>query len=268
VLASVLAVCALAAIATTGGTASTGHRFFALNDDREGISSNWSGYALEPPADADLQFTSVTGTWTQPKATCAVGTGSASAFWVGIGGETDAATSLEQTGTSADCDENGVAHYYAWYELLPAAAIQVPLKVKPGDVISTSVNINGNTVLVQIKNRTRKTSFTKSLFMDAPDLTSAEWVAEAPSSCNDSVSRCTVLPLANFGSVTFTKAAAIASTHPGTINDPTWSRVAIKLVPEGNQFGRFATSTAGAEPGALSADGRSFPVTWLSNVAP
>ena len=70
VLASVLAVCALAAIATTGGSASSGHRFFLPNDDREGISSNWSGYALEPPADADLEFTSVTSTWKQPKATC------------------------------------------------------------------------------------------------------------------------------------------------------------------------------------------------------
>jgi len=123
-------------------------------------------------------------------------------------------------------------------------------------------------VLVQVKNRTRKTSFTKSLTMAAPDLTSAEWVAEAPSSCNASGTHCTVLPLANFGTVTFTKASTIASTHPGTINDPAWSRVSIRLVPEGGQFGRFAQSTAGALPGELTEDGRGFPVTWISNATP
>jgi hypothetical protein len=268
VLASVVAVLALAAVALPGGATASGHRFFAVNDDSDSISSNWSGYALEPPAGTDLEFTSVTGTWTQPKATCASGSEAASAFWVGLGGETDASTSLEQTGTSADCDARGVAHYYAWYELLPAAAVQVPLKVKPGDLITTSVNVNGTSVLIQIKNRTRKTSFTKSLAMAAPDLTSAEWVAEAPSSCDASGMRCTVLPLANFGTVTFTKGATIASTHPGTLTDPTWSRVSIRLVPQQSRFGRLDTSsTAGALPGALAADGRGFGVSWISNAS-
>jgi peptidase A4-like protein len=266
-LASILALSALAAVAATGGTASTSHRFFALNDDTASVSSNWSGYALEAPEGTDLQFTSITGTWKQPKATCGSGSEAASAFWVGLGGEIDTATSLEQTGTSADCSASGVASYYAWYELLPAAAVKVPLKVRPGDVITTSVNVNDTNVLIQIKNRTRKTVFTKSLTMDAPDLTSAEWVAEAPSSCDAAGVRCTVLPLANFGKVTFTKAASIASAHPGTITDPTWSRVSIKLVPGGSQFGRLDTSPAGALPGALTADGRGFPVTWISNAA-
>jgi hypothetical protein len=267
VLASVLAVSALAAVAVTGGRASTSHRFFGLNDDTDSVSSNWSGYALEAPEGADLEFTSITGTWKQPKATCSPGSEAASAFWVGLGGEIDTSTSLEQTGTSADCSSRGVPSYYAWYELLPAPAVKVPLKVRPGDLITTSVNVTGTTVLIQIKNRTRKTVFTKSLTMDAPDLTSAEWVAEAPSACDASGTRCTVLPLANFGSVTFTKAASIASTHPGTISDPTWSRVSIKLVPGGSQFGRLNTSTAGALPGAVTADGRGFPVTWVSNAA-
>jgi hypothetical protein len=267
VLASVLAVSALAAFAAVSGTAATSDRFFTLNDDTDSVSSNWSGYALEPPEGTDLQFTSVTATWKQPKATCSKGAEAASAFWVGLGGEIDTATSLEQTGTSADCSASGVPSYYAWYELLPAAATKVPLKVRPGDLITTSVNVNGTSVLIQIKNRTRKTVFTKALTMEAPDLTSAEWVAEAPSSCDASGTRCNVLPLANFGTVTFTKAAAIASTHPGTISDPTWSRVSIRLVPTTSQFSRLNSSTAGALPGALTADGRGFPVTWLSNSA-
>ncbi len=266
-LASVITVSVLAAVAVTGGTASTTHRFYALNDDSDSISSNWSGYALEAPSGTNLEFTSITGTWTQPKATCTAGSEAASAFWVGLGGETDASTSLEQTGTSADCDARGLAHYYAWYELLPAAAIRVPLKVNPGDQITTSVNVNNTAVLIQIKNRTRKSSFTRSLSMDVPDLTSAEWVAEAPSACDESGTRCNVLPLANFGKVTFTKAATIASEHAGTLTDPTWSRVSIRLVPQGDQLSRFTASTAGALPGVIAADGRGFLVSWVSNAA-
>lgn len=266
-LPSLFAVSALAAISTTPGTAAPITRF-ALNNASPGVSSNWSGYALEDATGAGLQWTSVTGTWKQPKASCDGGSTASAAFWVGIGGESDNSTGLEQTGTGADCNLDGTARYYAWYEILPASAIEVPLEVRPGDLITTSVNIDGTTVLVQIKNRTRKRSFTKALQVDAPDLSSAEWIAEAPSSCNE-LNRCTVLPLANFGTVTFSRAAAIASTHPGTISDPTWSNIAIKLVPDAaGQFSRFDTSTAGATPGALSSDGRSFPVTWTPVATP
>jgi hypothetical protein len=123
-------------------------------------------------------------------------------------------------------------------------------------------------VLVQIKNRTRKTTFTKALQVAAPDISSAEWIAEAPSACN-SVGRCQVLPLANFGTVTFTRAATIATAHPGTITDPTWANIAISLVPDNSSqlFAARGSSTAGAAPGALSADGRSFGVSWLANSA-
>jgi hypothetical protein len=262
---------AVATLAATSGTASgttVSTRQFAGNAGTQSVSSNWSGYALQDVSAAGLQFTSVTGTWTIPVTTCAAASASSAAFWVGLGGSSDNAAGLEQTGTGADCS-GGTVKYYAWYEILPAAAVQVPLKVKPGDQITTSVNVNGTTVLVQIKNRTRKTSFTKALQVAAPDLTSAEWIAEAPSSCN-TAGRCTVLPLANFGAVTFTRAAAIASSHPGTITDPTWANESISLVPESVRFfaPQASSSTAGATPGAVSADGRSFPVSWVANATP
>jgi hypothetical protein len=187
---------------------------------------------------------------------------------VGLGGSSDAATGLEQTGTSADCTGSTTTPvFYAWYEILPAGAVRVPLKVRPGDQITTSVNVNGSTTLVQIKNRTRKTSFTRSLTVATPDLTSAEWIAEAPSACYGGGNRCKVVPLANFGSVNFTRAAAIATAHPGTISDPTWGNEAINLVPGGSSFfaARDSSSTAGATPGPLSSDGRSFPVSWVAN---
>ena len=120
--------------------------------------------------------------------TCDAGdAGAASAFWVGLGGSSSTSQALEQIGTSADCDSTtGKPKYYAWYELVPSPSVKIKnLKVAPGDLITTSVNITGaDTVLVQVKNRTRKTSFTKSLTFQNPDLSSAEWIAEAPSACN------------------------------------------------------------------------------------
>jgi hypothetical protein len=270
-LASVIATVLVATIVASAGTASIGDtisRRFAMNDVTQGVSSNWSGYTLQDTSGSGMQFTSVTGTWRVPVTTCDSGTASSAAFWVGLGGASETATGLEQTGTGADCT-NGTPRYYAWYEILPAGSVEVPLTVKPGDLITTSVNVKGTSVLVQIKNRTRKTSFTKALTVATPDLSSAEWIAEAPSACN-SVGRCQVVPLANFGNVTFTRAAAIATAHPGTISDPTWGNTAISLVPDSGGLPIFAgqgASTAGATPGALSSDGRSFGVSWVANAA-
>jgi len=119
-----------------------------------------------------------------------------------------------------------------------------------------------------VKNRTRKTSFTKHLPMAAPDLTSAEWIAEAPSDC-DRYDRCNVLPLANFGSVTFSRIATTGSSHPGTITDPAWSVSQLQLVPSGQGrsfFSRSDTSSAaGANAADVDAEGRSFQVAWTPN---
>jgi hypothetical protein len=101
--------------------------------------------------------------------------------------------------------------------------------------------------------------------MDSPELSSAEWVAEAPSACTND-GRCHELPLANFGSVTFSKIATIANAHPGTITDTAWQSALIRLVPDA-QLGQVVSSTAGATPAAASADGRSFTVNWTGAAA-
>jgi hypothetical protein len=239
-------------------------------------SSNWSGYAIgDPdtiagtsPAASPFSFSNVTATWKQPAAKCTQGVRGYAAFWVGLGGYADGAPGLEQTGTDSDCPSSGKATYFAWYELVPAPSTRVSLKIGAGDVITSSVVVNGSSVLVQIKDRTRKTSFTKHLFTDALDVTSAEWIAEAPAECI-TASRCKVLPLANFGTITFTNIAATGSSHPGTLTDPAWSTASIKLIPGGQVDGLIgggqASSTAGATPSSFSADGRSFSVGWVAN---
>jgi hypothetical protein len=88
------------------------------------------------------------------------------------------------------------------------------------------------------------------LSVSSVDVSSAEWIAEAPSSCTRS---CQTLPLANFGTVPFSAASATATNgQVGTIAATPWSAVAITL---GARTGSY-----GATPSALSADGSSFTV--------
>jgi hypothetical protein len=224
-------------------------------------STNWAGYVVADPegSTTSTTFTSITGTWKQPKAVCARGQDAFSATWVGLGGFSRTSRALEQIGTSADCRETGKATYYAWYELVPAPMVRIGLEIAPGDTITTSVNASEQGVLVQIKDRTRHTSFTREVAATALDLTSADWIEEAPSTCL-SFTQCRVLPLANFRSVTMSRIATIGSSHPGTITDPAWEATAVQLVPDSS-----SSSTAGATPGAVSGDGRSFQVVYQTN---
>jgi Peptidase A4 family len=214
-------------------------------------SSNWAGYAVASadPA-APVTYTSVSGTWVQPAANCSASNAAFSAFWVGLGGFSDTSQGLEQIGTESDCSAAGNATYGVWYELVPAASVPVKLKVFPGNRISANVTVSGQLVIVNLKNLTRKTSFTKRLFMSEPDVSSAEWIAEAPSECTGS-GDCRTLPLANFGTVAFTSAKALAAGHGGTIVDAAWDATAIEL-----------RSFTGAVPSGLSPDGGSFSVAW------
>jgi peptidase A4-like protein len=241
------------------------------------ISSNWSGYAItgvgstSTTASSSMNFTDVTATWTQPAAICSPGQRTSAAMWVGLGGYTVGSNSLEQTGTSADCDDTGKATYYAWYELVPAGSVTVKLKIFPGDTITSSVYIKGTDVLVQVKDRTRRTVFTKHLPMVAPDLTSAEWIAEAPSECSAD-GFCRTMRLTNFGSVTFSRIAALGNLQGGTLNGPGWVATPIQLVPRAHRvFGEVdasTSSTAGASPVNVAPDGSSFGVNWVAVAAP
>ena len=238
------------------------------------VSSNWSGYAVTgvgstaTVASTSMSFTDVTGTWTQPAATCTPGQSTSAAIWVGLGGYTVGSNSLEQTGTSADCNSAGKATYYAWYELVPAASVTLKLKIFPGDKITSTVLINGTDVLVQVKNRTRHTFFSKHLQMATPDLASAEWIAEAPSECTVT-GFCRTVPLTNFGSVTFSKIASLGNGQGGTLSRPGWEPTPIQLVPRARRFfgdvNASASSTAGASPTNLSADGSAFTVNWVAD---
>jgi len=231
-------------------------------------SANWAGYAVSALAAApDAPFTNVSGAWRQPAATCTAGTPTYSAFWVGLGGDSPTSQALEQVGTQANCSANGRVTYSFWYELVPAPPVTITLPLKAGDGVAASVAVSGKSVSIRITNVTqKKRTFAKRLIMTspAPDVSSAEWVAEAPAACTRT-GRCRVLPLANFSTVTFVVAKATAGGHTGTISDLAWSPTAISLVggeAAGPRQVVSAPVSADAIPTPLSPDGSSFGVTW------
>jgi hypothetical protein len=224
-------------------------------------SSNWAGYAIartDATTGAPASFHAVSGSWTQPAARCTAGAPAYSAFWIGLGGATETSQALEQIGTSSDCTAAGKPAYSVWYELVPAASVKTKVKLAPGDKLHAIVVVDGTTVTLRLQNLTRHTVFTKRLTMAAPDVSSAEWIAEAPSGC-DRLGHCRVLPLADFGRVTFSSGLAVTTDgRTGAIASSEWDATPIRLVPDALSAGGIAV------PGALTADGAGFSVTRQS----
>ena len=255
------AVCALGAAASAS----------AATDVQQAQSENWSGY-VSGAGGQGTQFKDVSGSWVVPTAKCtAAGQPTYSAFWVGLGGAGDT-EALEQTGTETNCSAEGTASYYAWYELVPKAPVRVDLPVSAGDHISSKVTVDGTSVSIWLSDETSGQTFSKTLAMSNPDISSAEWIAEAPSQCQGSVSDCTPLPLTDFGTAQFTSSSATDTDgHTGPISDPEWAATAVTLSPDAGSMGfqgaSFSStgSSGGATPSALSDDGSAFSVAYSSD---
>lgn len=221
-------------------------------------SSNWAGYAT---AGTGQSFTDVKGSWVVPTVACPPVGATYSSFWVGLGGFASGATGLEQVGTSSDC-QGGQPVYSTWYELIPAPSVDAGLAVNAGDTVNAEVSASGTAVTLTLADATTGQTFSTTQTVAAPDLSSAEWIAEAPSQCvGDASSRCATLPLASFGTVTFAGAATTADGATGTIANPAWTATPIQLVPR-------AFGSASATAGPLSTDGSSFAVTTAAAPAP
>ncbi len=255
----VTATCALGAVPAAS----------AATDVQQASSGNWSGYVIGGSS-STRSYSSVSGSWVQPAAKCTSGQ-SYGAFWVGLGGagQTEA---LEQAGTEADCTRGATASYFAWYELVPSAPVKLDLAVHAGDQMSSKVSVNGSSVTVVVADHSTGQSVSRTLRMSDPDTSSAEWIAEAPSACDQTASDCQPLNLTDFGTVTFTNASATSTDgHTGTISDSDWSAAAVQLSPgaaDGGPDFSSSDSTAGATPSSLSSDGSSFSVAWSGGGQP
>jgi len=258
---------------TTGATGSTGSSGSAgAAAANPSVSSNWAGYAVQGPGATVTHFTRVAGTWIAPTITCTPGSATYSAFWVGLGGYATTSKHLEQIGTEADCDSQGIAHYFAWYELVPRGSVTLALPVAPGDVIATAVKASPGAITFTLTDRTTGARFHRRIAFANADTTSAEWIAEAPSNCN--ADSCRTLPLGDFGTVTFTGATVRTRAGVrGPISGTAWSSVPIALDERsgsllGDRFGFGARALVGAVPTVLSDAGGSFAVSWEQQTPP
>jgi len=163
-------------------------------------TSSWSGYAVT----AGAPYTSASATWQVPNVSYDGGAtpyGYEYVFnWVGIGGDGDA--TLIQLGTESVVSTGGATSFYAWYELYPANTVGIGLSIKPGDIITASLQCTAacspgsvQTWQLTLSNETANSAWTQS-FQYQSSMASAEWITEPPYYNG-------FLPLADYGQATY-----------------------------------------------------------------
>jgi Peptidase A4 family len=218
-------------------------------------NSSWAGYV-----DTAETYTHVSGTWTVPNASCGLFQIESSATWVGIDGANES-VGPEQIGTDSNCAVFG-GEYHAWYEMAPngpalISNINGSDTVGAGDVMNGLVQYAGTNASgqecydLQIQDQTRGWTFSTTQCIAGALGGTAEWIEEDP---DTSILGLPSLPLAPFGSVTFTNChaggsdaavyGAPISYHPNTA----W------IMPD--------TGGAAAGVSPLSEDGTAFTVNW------
>ncbi|GJE87874.1 aspergillopepsin [Phanerochaete sordida] len=196
--------------------ASGAHTFrtIASNSTHASYSPSWSGVVLHAPAGT---WRSVTGTFVVPAPKVPTG-GSASgtyaaSAWVGIDGDT-CTTAILQTGVDFYV-ESGTVSYDGWYEWYPDYAYDFAgLTFSAGDSVTLTVTALSKTSgTATITNNSKGKTVTKQITSTAALCEQdAEWIVE---SFDDGSS---LVPVANFGTITFTN--AYATTNNGTIVYP------------------------------------------------
>ena len=214
---------------------------------KNATSTNWSGYAVETNlANPQSNVVSdVKADWVVPTVKCTA-INSYSSTWVGIDGY--ASNSVEQTGSDSDCS-GGKATYYVWYEMYPKASVNIPMKVKAGDSISTEVSYKSSGFILILKDNTSGVNYQITKTLASAERSSAEWIVEAPYSG-------VILPLANFGTEKISNISTTIKNTTGTITNKNWQNNSIQMV---NSAGKAKTTAP-----KLSADGSSFSISWQS----
>ena len=241
---------------------------------------NWSGYVATHQPGKKVKYKEVTGTWTVPKATCIKKQGaSSSAVWVGIGGYKT--TNQEEVGTNSNCSKKGKPVYFAWFELVPTSRTDLPEHQPQGRCRRHDHRHRDDPELPLREARGQEPDaeldFRRTINFSSQDTTTADWIMEAPATCV--LYTCQEASLANFGSITMRNISAVGNGHKGTLSNPKWKVIPIRLVPtkltipdidptatatDHNGKKGVATSPAGATPGKYSSDGTSFAIKWIA----
>lgn len=203
-------------------------------------STNWSGYLATTGT-----FSGIAASWVAPTPIGDPGTTSADSTWIGIGGVST--SDLIQVGTQNIVEPNGQVQTSAFYELLPAASIDIPsLSVNAGDSISASLKETAtNQWAVAITDNTSNQTFTINLSY-ASSNSSAEWIEEDPS-----YSFRHLIPFDNFQTVDFSNGTAIVKGSSEDIANS--NALPVTMISSSDQ--------TEATPSALDSDGSSFTIS-------
>jgi Peptidase A4 family len=220
----------------------------AVRLDGGAESTNWSGYAVTGSG-----FTSVSSSWIVPTTTCNGVQNNQygyAAIWVGIDGYIS--DSVEQSGTLGYCLGNRSA-YYAWFEFYPNPMMEITsVPVNPGNSMTATVTYGANgRFTLTITNNSTGRSYTASEAVNGAARSSAEWIVEAPCCTNNGG----ILPLADFGTATFTNASAAESGTSGTI--ASFGSNAVEV----NKLGSNSSPQL-SNCSLLNNAGNSFSCTW------
>ena len=203
---------AAANIASPGGpivpAAVTGHASAQAAGQKFSVaeqSLNWSGFAVT----SSKKFTYAESRFVQPTLTCPGDHANEwSSNWVGLDGFNN--TTVEQDGTAATCAGSGntTPEYTAWYEMYPAASVNV-FSVNPGDTINTSVSFSNGKFTLTVSDLTSGKSSTHTAKCASCTRASAEWIVERPELCT-SATHCFLAHLADFGTTSMSAKVRVA----------------------------------------------------------
>ncbi|KAI0878608.1 peptidase A4 family-domain-containing protein [Hypoxylon argillaceum] len=177
------------------------------NNTHAEYTSNWAGAVM-----IGTGYTTVSGTIVVPKASMPAGgsstrTYSASA-WVGIDGST-CQSAILQTGVDFNA-RGGTVTYEGWYEWYPDYSYRFSnFVISGGDTIVMTVTATSkNSGSVTLDNKTTGKSVSHTFTNQIGNLcqTNAEWIVEDFSQGNS------LVPFANFGTVSFTGASVNGGT--------------------------------------------------------
>src|SRR5262249_23837179 len=187
--------------------------------------------------------------------TCSGGPNQYASLWVGIDGFNS--NSVEQTGTDSDC-QNGAPTYYAWFEFYPHPSFVInSLSIRPGDVVTAEVKYAGrNQFTVSLTDVTTGQTFSTTTKVNA-QRSSAEGIAEAPSSAGG------ILPLADFGFADFGQSYT-SRANTAMINGVTLPIGSFGNVSQITMVSQADGTTVKAQPSSLSSDKNSFSDSWYS----
>jgi hypothetical protein len=208
----------------------------------EVFSSNWSGYADDDTG--GNTYSEVSGTWAEPSISCGAQEQSSASFWVGLDGYSNG--TVEQDGSLAQCDDGSV-FYWTWWEMFPSEPHYVGLTVSPGDLITASVTQSGTSYKLSVSDADDSAdSFTTTANCSDCANSSAEWIAEAPTSSN------TILPLSDFRAWSLSEASVKSGSKTGVIS----------TFPDDQIIMVSGSGGISAEARSLASGGSAFDVIW------